>query len=129
MFTHLPERTARLWMEEIHRQLAPGGMVIFTTHGEVALETICRSEAHQRMFMVSQGEAERIRERVGREGFVFLKYPEEVLRSADAGGEYGNSFVHPAYVRRVWGEMFEEVEYVPGGMRGWQDVVALMRKG
>ena len=129
VFTHLPERMARMWMEEIHSRLAPEGMVIFTTHGDSALNTICNSEAHQQMFGVNQDEAEEIRAKVGREGFVFLKYPNEILHAADAGGEYGNSFIHPDFVRREWGRLFEELEYVPGGVRGWQDVVVLRRRG
>ncbi|HUO07582.1 MAG TPA: class I SAM-dependent methyltransferase [Phycisphaerae bacterium] len=129
VFTHLPEVTARKWMEEIHARLAPGGILIFTTHGDRALETICSSETHQKMFMVTQGQAEGIRANLGRERFVYLKYPDEILQAADAGSDYGNSFIHPDYVRREWGRMFEELEYIPGGLRGWQDVMVLRRRG
>ncbi len=129
VFTHLPEAAARKWMEEIHARLAPGGIVIFTTHGDRALETICTSEVHQTMFMVTQSRAEEIRANLERERFAYLKYPEDVLQAADAGSDYGNLFIHPAYVRQEWGRMFEELEYISGGLRGWQDIVVLRRRG
>ena len=129
VFTHLPERTARLWMEEIHARLAPGGILIFTTHGDRVLETISNSEVHQKMFMLTSGMAAGIQANLSRERFVFLKYPEEILQAADAGSEYGNSFIHQDYVRSEWGRMFEELEYIPAGLRGWQDVVVLRRRG
>jgi len=128
VFTHLPERTARMWVEEIHSRLAPGGILIFTTHGEQALETIANSESHQRMFMITGGTAAGIRANLGRERFVFLKYPDQILQTADAGSEYGSAFIHQDYVRNEWGRMFEELEYIPAGLRGWQDIVALRRR-
>jgi SAM-dependent methyltransferase len=34
VFTHLTERSQRLWMKEMHRVLRPGGHLVFSTHGE-----------------------------------------------------------------------------------------------
>jgi SAM-dependent methyltransferase len=34
VFTHLPEEAGRAWMEELVRALRPGGLLLFTVHGE-----------------------------------------------------------------------------------------------
>lgn len=34
LFTHLPEETQPRWMADVERVLAPGGLVIFTVHGD-----------------------------------------------------------------------------------------------
>ncbi len=64
-----------------------------------------------------------------REGFVYLRYGEAVLRLANAGEDYGISFMDVEWVRRRWGRMFEVVEFVPAAVRGWQDVVVMRRRG
>ena len=35
LFTHLAEGTQERWMSEVTRVLKPGGVILFTTHGEV----------------------------------------------------------------------------------------------
>lgn len=61
--------------------------------------------------------------------FRFMRYGQNTLKLAEAGSDYGNAFIHPEYIRRNWvGEKFELMEHIPGGMRGWQDIVVLRRR-
>lgn len=38
LFSHLPSKTFGLWLEALYRLLAPGGYLMFTTHGQTAIE-------------------------------------------------------------------------------------------
>ena len=61
--------------------------------------------------------------------FVYRSYSEDILRDANAGDDYGNSFTHENYIRGQWTRNFFEVlKFIPGGMRGWQDVTILRRQ-
>lgn len=63
-----------------------------------------------------------------KEPFVFRAYPENVLEVAKAGDDYGNTFIHPTYIRKMWDNRFFHLEsHLSGGLRGWQDIVVLKR--
>ncbi len=47
IFTHMTNKLATEWMEEIHRVLAPGGWVFFTTHGVSYRGNLSLAEAAQ----------------------------------------------------------------------------------
>lgn len=128
IFTHLPERNALAWLQEIYRVLAPGGVAILSTHGYPALKTITGSEQHQAMFKLTSAESSKIADRLEAEGFRYLRYSDDVITMADAGDDYGNSFTHENYIRRAWSKAgFGVAQFIPGGMRGWQDVTVLKK--
>jgi len=129
IFTHLPELSALQWLGEIQRILAPKGIAILTTHGYMALDIISSSELHQQMFNVTSVAATDIRSRLASEGFIYLRYGDETLSVAKAGNDYGNSFTHENYIRSKWASFgFQVLEYIPGGMRGWQDITVLRKQ-
>ena len=130
IFTHLPEHLAKLWLGEIARTLKPGGIFAFTTHGLMALDIVEASQAHRAMFAIAADQMEEIRRNFTQAGFAYLSYSPVAIDAAHAGDEYGNSFVAEARVRDHWidKEIWELAEFIPGGLRGWQDVVVLRRK-
>jgi hypothetical protein len=81
------------------------------------------------MFQLSGDRVAKLRSDFDRDGFVYHRYTPDVIDQANAGDDYGNSFTHEDYIRRHWhGDLFEVVEFVPGGMRGWQDLTILRRR-
>lgn len=129
IFTHLPETSMLAWLDELAAVTAENGIVLLTTHGYPALDIICRSKLHQQMFQMSEAEAEELRSTFNQRRYVYRRYSSDVVKTANAGDDYGNSFIHEAYIREQWTrDAFDVVEFVPGGLRGWQDVTLLRRR-
>jgi SAM-dependent methyltransferase len=129
VFSHLKEECINQWFAEFHRILAPSGILIATTHGFPALETIRDSEMHQKMFRLNRDEVISMITDFQEESFIFRKYDEDVLQFAQAGPEYGNTFIHLDYIHKNWNSnKFKVLRHLSGGLRGWQDIVVLQRK-
>lgn len=130
IFTHLPEQLANLWLPEIYRVLAPNGILILTTHGHMALETIRESKAHLDMFKMKREEVLDILMNFEKMPFKFMSYSLYDINRANAGEEYGNSFIHQDYIKNKWNnKQFKVLQYLAGGLRGWQDIIVLQRRG
>ena len=118
----------REWLKELHRVADKGAILLLTTHGRSALQVIASSEVHQDMFSMTSREAIKILEGFPKEPYVHLTYDDGVRAMAKAGDSYGNCFIAPAYIEEHWPKFgFELLELIPGGMRGFQDIV-LLRK-
>jgi SAM-dependent methyltransferase len=129
LFSHLSERNALNWLADIGRVMLPGGILIVTTHGTAALEIIRGSAVHQGMFRINAAEVDALTKRLQRDGFIFQALDKQTLQLAQAGDEYGNSFIHPDYINQAWNtDLMEVIEHIEGGLRGWQDCVVLRRR-
>jgi hypothetical protein len=81
------------------------------------------------MFRVTPERMSEIASQYEVDGFVYLRYDADHLRSANAGADYGNSFTHENYIRTQWSKAgLEVVEVMPGAVRGWQDVAVLIKR-
>ncbi len=76
LFSHLPPATWSRWLRRLYGMVAPGGVLVFTTHGAEAVR--------------KQGVA------LDAEGYFFTPSSES---SAIDGQEYGTAFTSEAYVR------------------------------
>lgn len=130
IFTHLPEGASKAWLTEIGRVLAPGGVAILSTHGYPAINIIVDSETHQGMFRLRKADAERMRDDLEIKGFQYIRCDPKTLAVAKAGDDYGHSFAHERYIHEEWPKAsgMEVVEFIPGGVRGWQDMVVLRKR-
>jgi hypothetical protein len=55
-------------------------------------------------------------------------YQQDSLKAAKAGDDYGNTFIDPSYIYERWNLLELTVRaHIPGGLRGWQDVVVFSR--
>lgn len=129
IFSHLSENSMQAWLDELGRIAADNSVVMLTTHGYPAINTICHSELHRQMFRLTTSEAEVLRAGFADQQFVYFPYDTDVITAANAGKDYGNTFIHEAYIRNRWGSgPFEVVDFIPGGLRGWQDITILRRR-
>ena len=110
VFTHVDEQRQDAWLSELQRVTSPGGFLVLSTHGEVALGD----------------DVWRIRGRLEDEGIVFIDDvfgPEYPLPDW-----YQRTFHAPWYVFEHWGRWFEIRAYVPGGALEFQDHILLQRR-
>jgi SAM-dependent methyltransferase len=90
ILTHLPEHLGRRWMEEWARIVRPGGLLLFTTHGDVHRRHLSRRE--------------RLRYDAG-----------EVVVNAGVAGTAACMAHHPrSWVYRHLPPGFEPVSFTPG---------------
>ena len=83
LFSHLPRATWTRWLQRIYAMVAPGGVLVFTTHGAEAVR--------------KQGVA------LDSDGYFFTASSES---NAIDGQEYGTAFTSQAYVRaRIAGHL------------------------
>jgi acetyltransferase-like isoleucine patch superfamily enzyme/SAM-dependent methyltransferase len=109
VFTHIDEQRQDAWLTELHRVTRPGGFVILSTHGEVALGN----------------DPYGIRKRLENEGIVFID--DAVGPDFPLPDWYQNTYHAPWYVFERWGKWFDIRGYVPGGALGLQDHILLER--
>lgn len=108
-FSHMPSRTWRRWLAQLATQVSPGGLLVFTTHGEL-------SRAHFDNPVIPES------------GFWFRADSEQKdLPTA----EYGQTIVTPGFVRGsiagIPGATL--VEEVGAGWWGHQDVFVVRMNG
>jgi cyclopropane fatty-acyl-phospholipid synthase-like methyltransferase len=128
VFTHLPKVAMFAWLDEISRVTVSGGVVILTTHGDAVLDTITKSPQHQKMFRMSSEDASSMKAKFSSDGFVYNSYDADGLRVAKAGSDYGTSFTHEKFIRSQWNrDALSVIEFLPGGLRGGQDIVILKK--
>ncbi len=95
VFTHLPVDLQGAWMDEMHRVIAPGGFLLFSTHGDACTEVLTADE--------------RIDYDAGK---VVVRFGER------AGANECAAFHPPAYVRSVLAAGWDVIEHAPAGATG-----------
>ena len=128
LFTHLSEEVTKQWFADLARVLVRGGTLLVTTHGAQALSIIRGSSVHRELFDLDEKAADDLIYRLPNEGFLYRRCNPDVLAMANVGSDYGYSFIDEKYIASTWNDgQFEVIEHLPGGLRGWQDIVVLRR--
>ncbi|MEZ5964755.1 MAG: class I SAM-dependent methyltransferase [Planctomycetota bacterium] len=91
LFSHLPDRLFRRWLQKLVSTLRPDGLLLLTTHGPHLYSADCR------------------------EDYVFV--PESESRSLD-GASYGSTYVSQAHVARLVHELLPGRHLVASFARG-----------
>jgi SAM-dependent methyltransferase len=126
MLTNLNAERWRGFLKLFSSALAPGGLLVFTTHGRFVADRL-------RGGSESYGLAPEVTRRVvadyDREGFGYGDYPPEVLKMAHIESDYGISVSSPSWVCARLAEL-PGLRIVLFREKGWddhQDVVACLR--
>jgi SAM-dependent methyltransferase len=95
VFTHLSERVGRDWMHELRRVVKPGGIIVFTAHGENESDVL------------------------GGDEVIDLREKGVVVRDGVPEGKkmYGAWF-HPDYIKREWIDGMELLAHHGPGEQG-----------
>lgn len=130
IFSHLSAGMAEAWLEELARVSKPGSLVMLTFHGSHALQVVEESPAHQAMLHLTPQAARDILDRLQREQLILIPYDEALIRGINVGtSEYGTTFINPPFAPELGKKCgFEPLANIPGGMRGFQDIVVLRRR-
>lgn len=105
VFTHLSPEMQRAWLSHLLDRLSPGGLIVLTVNGTGSLPAL----------------GEEVAEQVRRNGHVYVQ---------DGGTQtlpdwYQLSVHSPQGVDALWGDIAAIVDYQPGAVLGFQDLVTL----
>ena len=120
LFTHIDARASCDLLQFFHRHLSPGGICVFTTHGQRSIEWIQRNA---QTYGLSEQSQQAIIRGVQDVGYGYVDY-------ADQSG-YGISIVSSQRMRELVREAgeWQEVLYVDHGWAKHQDVYAFAKPG
>jgi len=155
IFSHLNEKSQDLFLKELHRISEPGCHLFLTVHGKVALDRSLQENSARDMISVddalfhkacdefsegkhafilqhghltnlkgNQSVLNRLKKWVGKP----MSQPSFASQIITDHYEYGITFIPEEYLRTHWAKWFNVVDYIPGGIGGWQDIVVLTPK-
>ena len=117
VFTHLDEEYQDKWLAELQRVTRPGGTILLTVHGEVAVRQ------NEEMTAKAGGDRTWLREELRRSGIAFVRHDSYV------GGPfpdfYHSTFHAPWYVFDRWGAKLRIKAYLTGASLSFQDIVVM----
>ena len=124
VFTHLDEENCEILIGHLGRALRPGGIVIFSAHGQLSLDGL--AWLYEGIYA---GEADDIRQEVAERGFSFRHYGAEF---GEFPGPYGMTWHSRQYLIDAFDRLFDgEIELLLHRPQGWDnhhDVFAFRRR-
>jgi SAM-dependent methyltransferase len=112
VFTHLERETQRAWLNEIHRVLVPGGLLLATTQGQFAA------------FL----EPPQVLDQLERFGILDQDF-DSMLAGVVSDGYYRVVFQTSDYTLQEWSKIFDILEYTERGIGNYQDLIVMSSRG
>jgi SAM-dependent methyltransferase len=122
IWSHFGEDAARRWLDEMHRLLRPGGLLVMTVHGYRSVEHAAEIGSRP------PRQLEQIRRALYRTGFWFAP---EFGEDGDHGvkhRDWGTSFMTAEWLTRQVAPRWLVANWAVGRNSGNQDVVTLIRR-
>src|SRR5439155_351216 len=113
VFSHLKRDMQHLWLAELKRVLAPGGLLLASFHGTFAA-AIAHPPAKAAL--------------VHKAGIVD-DTPDGSLGDLVETGYYNSTFQTRKYTIREWSKHLKMVDYIVGGMHNYQDLAVMQKRG
>ena len=113
VFTHLDEHYQDLWLAELERITAPGGLLVLSIHGEHAYQV---SEQHLETDSPLRREW---RAKLERDGILYIA--EDTYVGSAFPDFYHTTFHAPWYVFEHWSRWFDVLAYLPRSSLEFQD--------
>ncbi|GJL92354.1 class I SAM-dependent methyltransferase [Hyphococcus sp.] len=131
IFSHYAESLHELWLKELHRLLAPGGLLMVTKEGGHLVRR-CKTEPDTfKALGLDKQDADAIWRRFDETGYSFYtRYRKDRLAERGIDSDlWGTAFVSNDYVHKNWSSLFEVLEIQDGAVGNRQDYVILRKKG
>jgi SAM-dependent methyltransferase len=137
VFTHLNERSQNEFLAELNRICAPNGCLFLTVHGGRALRRAIEEPPIRAMIDVDEDRFRKARDEFSQGTHAFILQHGHLTTIGDVGKnavadkpisepfEYGITFIPEAYVRKNWRPWFEVLDYRPGALHDFQDLVVI----
>jgi SAM-dependent methyltransferase len=123
VWSHFPEKLSTHWLAEVRRVLVPSGVAFISVGGLATLNHWRQN--FQRWKEITEEDYEN-------EQFVyreFINLHSDPQFYPGVTESWGNTLVHPNYIKVVWGRDFEVLTIDPAGSTGNQDMVVLRKPG
>ncbi|WP_436640142.1 class I SAM-dependent methyltransferase [Microbaculum sp. FT89] len=121
VWSHFSERSALAWFAEMRRAIAPGGVLVFTTHGYVSVRHFRRKAA------MPVAEAQAALEGIDAGRYVFNRYPEKAHDRDLDNENWGISYIPRAWMDARIGTDWDVLVFQQGRLHLNQDVYVLRR--
>jgi SAM-dependent methyltransferase len=107
VMTHLTRQDQKLWIDEIHRILKPGGLFLSSVHGEFAASFFSGAFADLKKMQIIDARLD------------------TALDGIAPPGYYRATFQTENFTRKHWGGKFRILDYVQAGLCSFQDLVLM----
>lgn len=125
VFSHLPEDVHLHWLRELHRLMKPGAFFVSTVEPRRFIDYVEKSadnptNSWMRTLGAFAPRAVEMKRKFDAGEFVYIGTGGGAYRPKET---YGDAVIPLAYIKRVWGALFEIDDYVDDNGRFWQSVV------
>jgi ubiquinone/menaquinone biosynthesis C-methylase UbiE len=117
VFTHLSAPWELKWLEELHRVLKPGGVILMTVHGQTAINFAALQPAIYKELV----------EKVQIEGLVVTSPNDQLNGFVEHPEEYVNTFHSEGHIFKIWGNYLKNIKIIPGYVFTHDLVIATKR--